>query len=92
MDSNKTTSDDLTSKDYYFDSYSRFGIHEEMLQDEVRTITYRDSMYHNPHLFKDKVVLDVGCGTGILCLFAIKAGAKMAIGVTISLTSTLILF
>ena len=24
------------SKDYYFDSYSHFGIHEEMLKDEVR--------------------------------------------------------
>jgi protein arginine N-methyltransferase 1 len=23
---------DMTSKDYYFDSYSHFGIHEEMLK------------------------------------------------------------
>jgi protein arginine N-methyltransferase 1 len=23
--------------DYYFDSYSHFGIHEEMLKDRVRT-------------------------------------------------------
>ena len=47
-----------------------------MLKDEVRTLTYRNSMYHNKHLFKDKVVLDVGCGTGILSMFAAKAGAK----------------
>lgn len=26
------------SKDYYFDSYSHFGIHEEMLKDEVRPV------------------------------------------------------
>jgi protein arginine N-methyltransferase 1 len=57
------------------------GIHEEMLKDEVRTLTYRKSMWDNKHLFKDKVVLDVGCGTGILSMFAARAGAKMVIGV-----------
>ncbi|CAI4231343.1 unnamed protein product [Auanema sp. JU1783] len=67
---------EMTSKDYYFDSYAHFGIHEEMLKDEVRTITYRNSIYHNKHLFKDKVVMDVGSGTGILSMFAAKAGAK----------------
>uniref|UniRef100_A0A8C6VWP7 Protein arginine methyltransferase 1 n=1 Tax=Nothobranchius furzeri TaxID=105023 RepID=A0A8C6VWP7_NOTFU len=51
-----------------------------MLKDEVRTLTYRNSMFHNKHLFKDKVVLDVGSGTGILCMFAAKAGAKKVIG------------
>ncbi|KAI8914380.1 S-adenosyl-L-methionine-dependent methyltransferase [Gorgonomyces haynaldii] len=76
--------ENLTSKDYYFDSYAHFGIHEEMLKDEVRTISYRNSIYQNAHLFKDKVVLDVGCGTGILCMFASKAGAKMVIGVDMS--------
>lgn len=67
--------------DYYFDSYSHFGIHEEMLKDSVRTETYRNAILNNPQLFKDKVVLDIGCGTGILCLFAAQAGAKKVYGI-----------
>lgn len=58
------------------------GIHEEMLKDEVRTLTYRNAIYHNKHLVKDKIVLDVGCGTGILSMFAARAGAKLVIGVS----------
>ena len=46
------------------------GIHEEMLKDTVRTKTYQEAIQHNPHLIKGKIVLDVGCGTGILSLFA----------------------
>ena len=75
---------EMTSKDYYFDSYAHFGIHEEMLKDEVRTTSYRNAMIHNSHLFKGKVVLDVGCGTGILSMFAAKAGAAQVIGVDMS--------
>lgn len=75
-DSNIIGVDDKTSADYYFDSYSHFGIHEEMLKDVVRTKTYQNVMYKNSFLFKDKVVLDVGAGTGILSLFCAKIGAK----------------
>ena len=67
---------EATSVDYYFDSYSHFGIHEEMLKDKVRTKTYMNSIVQNKHLFRGKVVLDVGCGTGILSMFAAKAGAR----------------
>ena len=70
--------------DYYFDSYSHYGIHMEMLKDSHRTGTYRDSILMNAHVFKDKVVLDVGCGTGILSMFAAKAGARKVIGVDCS--------
>lgn len=54
-DLSTTKPEDMTSRDYYFDSYAHFGIHEEMLKDEVRTLTYRNAMYHNKHLFKGKV-------------------------------------
>merc|ERR1712212_529516 len=80
----KMAIEEMTSKDYYFDSYAHFGIHEEMLKDEVRTLTYRNAMYHNRHLFKGKTVLDVGCGTGILSMFAAKAGATKVIGIEMS--------
>lgn len=64
--------EDMTSND----SYAHFGIHEEMLKDEVHILTYHNSMFHNQHLFKDKVLLDVGPGTGILCMFVSKTGQQ----------------
>jgi protein arginine N-methyltransferase 1 len=72
------------SEVHYFQSYNHHGIHEEMLKDEVRTNSYKNAIYQNAHLFKDKVVLDVGCGTSILSMFAVKAGAKHVIGVDMS--------
>lgn len=47
-----------------------------MLEDYVRTQLYRDAILNNPSNYKDKVVLDVGCGSGILSLFAAQAGAR----------------
>jgi len=55
-----------------------------MLKDEVRTKSYRNAIMNNKHLFRDKVVLDVGCGTGILSMFAAKAGAKKVFAVDYS--------
>ena len=68
-------------EDYYYGSYSKPNIHQVMLKDTVRTLSYRDAIYQNKHLFQDKTVLDVGCGTGILSLFAARAGAKRVFGV-----------
>jgi protein arginine N-methyltransferase 1 len=53
-----------------------------MLKDTVRTGSYRAAIINNPHLFKDKTVLDVGCGTGILSMFAARAGASHVVGVS----------
>jgi len=52
-----------------------------MIKDRVRTESYQKAIENNKNDFKDKVVLDIGCGTGILSLFAARAGAKMVIGV-----------
>ncbi|CDR40018.1 CYFA0S04e01772g1_1 [Cyberlindnera fabianii] len=72
------------SEQHYFSSYDHFGIHEEMLKDQVRTLSYRNAIMKNKDLFKDKIVLDVGCGTGVLSMFAAQAGAKHVIAVDMS--------
>lgn len=83
--SSPTAMDHLPNAEaHYFQSYNHHGIHEEMLKDEIRTNSYKNAIYQNAHLFKDKVVLDVGCGTSILSMFAVKAGAKHVIGVDMS--------
>ena len=56
-------------------------IHETMLKDTIRTDAYRDFIYDHKHLFQNKVVLDVGCGTGILSMFCARAGASKVIAV-----------
>lgn len=58
---------------------------QEMLKDVVRTKSYQNVIYQNKFLFKDKVVLDVGAGTGILSLFCAKAGAAHVYAVCIAL-------
>jgi type I protein arginine methyltransferase len=70
--------------DYYFDGYSHMGIHETMLRDTARTQAYADALLANSSLLQGKVVLDVGCGTGILSMLAARAGAKKVIGVDMS--------
>ena len=75
------TSDYEHKKDYYFHSYSSFYIHEEMLKDRIRTESYMKAIESNKECFKDKVVLDIGCGTGVLSIFAARAGAKKVYGI-----------
>lgn len=48
-----------------------------MLKDTVRTDAYRDFIYENKHIFKDKVVLDIGCGTGMCISFFFPLPARL---------------
>lgn len=57
----------------YFTDYN-FSVHNLMLKDHPRTQSYLSAIQQFSHLFKDKIVLDVGAGTGILSLFAAKYG------------------
>ncbi|GMH10890.1 hypothetical protein Nepgr_012731 [Nepenthes gracilis] len=60
----------------YFQSYSHLGIHEEMIKDRVRTDAYRNAIFQYQDSIAGKIVVDVGCGTGILSIFCAQAGAK----------------
>lgn len=73
---NGVASISLDNDEGYFETYSHFSIHHAMLSDKVRTETYRDAILNNSSSFAGKDVLDLGCGTGILSLFASQAGAK----------------
>ena len=67
--------------DDYFGSYSFFDIHRTMLDDVPRTAAYRTALERNPSLTRDAAVVDIGCGTGILSMFAARGGAKRVVGV-----------
>ncbi|KAK2587422.1 hypothetical protein KPH14_003135 [Odynerus spinipes] len=71
----------LHADEGYFNTYSHFAIHHEMLTDKIRTETYRDALLTNSIRFNDCVMLDVGCGTGILSMFAAKSGCRKVISV-----------
>eukprot|EP00201_Polytomella_parva_P008638 CAMPEP_0175067820 /NCGR_PEP_ID=MMETSP0052_2-20121109/17315_1 /TAXON_ID=51329 ORGANISM="Polytomella parva, Strain SAG 63-3" /NCGR_SAMPLE_ID=MMETSP0052_2 /ASSEMBLY_ACC=CAM_ASM_000194 /LENGTH=692 /DNA_ID=CAMNT_0016334753 /DNA_START=30 /DNA_END=2108 /DNA_ORIENTATION=+ len=64
------------SAEQYFSYYGALIHQQNMLQDYQRTGTYWQAIVGNAADFQDKVVMDVGAGSGILSLFAVQAGAK----------------
>ncbi|XP_068620050.1 uncharacterized protein Art8 [Battus philenor] len=68
----------------YFTSYEDLEVHRLMLEDEARVETYKKAIFENKEYFNNKVVLDVGCGTGILSIFCAQAGAKKVFAVEAS--------
>ena len=51
---------------------------------QPRTEAYRQALESNPSLIAGKTVVDVGCGTGILSMFAARGGAACVVGVEAS--------
>lgn len=68
----------------YFQFYGYLSQQQNMMQDYIRTSTYQRAILGNLSDFKDKVVLDVGAGSGILSFFAVQAGAKKVYAVEAS--------
>jgi SAM-dependent methyltransferase len=60
-------------------SYRDVAMHKVMLQDVVRTDAYEKSI--NEVVRAEHTVLDFGCGTGVLAMFASRAGASKVIAV-----------
>ncbi|XP_068959184.1 protein arginine N-methyltransferase 2 isoform X2 [Petaurus breviceps papuanus] len=70
----RESSEDLEPEDTwqdgeYFGSYGTLKLHLEMLSDQPRTAAYPQVILQHREFLEDKVILDVGCGTGILSLF-----------------------
>ena len=73
-----TQDEQQKASDYanYFSSYADLYHQKIMLKDQHRMNAYYNAIMKNQHVFRDKVVMDVGSGSGILALWAAKAGAK----------------
>lgn len=70
----------------YFDSYAGNDIHQTMLGDTVRTLSYAKFILapENAHIFRGACVMDIGAGSGILSMLAARAGAAQVIAVDAS--------
>lgn len=53
-----------------------------MLADQPRTTKYHSVILQNKESLKDKVILDVGCGTGIISLFCAHHARPKAVSVS----------
>lgn len=75
---------DGTCVENYFMYYSSLYHQQNMLQDHIRTDTYYNAVMSNCVDFHNKIVLDVGAGSGILSFFAAHAGAQRVYAVEAS--------
>ncbi|GAX16444.1 type I protein arginine methyltransferase [Fistulifera solaris] len=60
----------------YFCAYSQIYHQKSMLSDHQRMAAYHSAILGNQDVFRDKVVMDIGTGSGILSVWAAQAGAR----------------
>ena len=58
--------------------FASIGEHFRMVRDTVRVSAYRRAIFRH---CKDKSVIEIGCGSGLLSIFAAKAGARRVIAI-----------
>ncbi|XP_073711175.1 protein arginine N-methyltransferase 2 isoform X1 [Misgurnus anguillicaudatus] len=71
--------EDAWQDDEYFSNYGTLRLHLEMLSDKPRTETYRQVILNNSAALKGKVVMDLGCGTGVISLFCARLAQPAAV-------------
>jgi protein arginine N-methyltransferase 1 len=59
-----TLEKELMSDSDYFSSYGDLRVHELLLKDSLRVDAYAQAIEDNQFDFRDKIILDVGAGTG----------------------------
>ncbi len=70
VSNSKDTNNDAKSSSPFEDYYGTLIHQQNMLMDSVRTSAYQKAIMRNQADFNDKVVMDVGAGSGILSFFA----------------------
>jgi len=59
----------------YFCSYAQLYHQKQMLADHQRMAAYHSAILGNQEIFRDKVVMDIGTGSGILAVWAAQVRA-----------------
>ncbi|XP_011644303.1 probable protein arginine N-methyltransferase 6.1 [Pogonomyrmex barbatus] len=70
--------------DQYFKSYEELDIHQLMLSDKARVLAYKTAIFNSKEKFQNKIVMDIGAGSGILSIFCAQVGAKKVYAVEAS--------
>ncbi|XP_028847263.1 protein arginine N-methyltransferase 2 isoform X2 [Denticeps clupeoides] len=79
LEPEKEDLEDAWQDEEYFANYGTLRLHLEMLSDKSRTESYRQAVVQNSDALKGKVILDLGCGTGIISLFCASLSEPAAV-------------